>query len=84
MRKDSNGREVFPPADYIEGEMEARGWGIFALVRHSGISDLDWRIWFANNDPVTAVVAEGLSRAFGTGPEVWLNLQATWDDAREC
>ena len=71
--------EAFPPADFIQEEMKARGWTVKDLavqmawdfVGARNIAQGRWRI--------TRLSAAAVARAFGTSAEFWLNLQATYD-----
>ena len=74
--------EVFPPADFIREEMEARGWDVDTLAKCSWLRSEGLREILAGSRRVTPVYAFGLAQAFGTGKDLWLNLQATWDRRR--
>ncbi len=75
--------EYFHPGEYIAEELEARGWTRATLAATSG---LDRRIideLIAEKRSVTRLIAHCLGLAFGTGHQVWRNLQATWDSRLE-
>lgn len=73
--------------DFIDEELKARDWTRRDLAERM---DND-----ANRDELALQLldlrdpgvllgeesAEGIGRAFGTGPELWLNLDATWRNA---
>ncbi|MBK7877797.1 MAG: HigA family addiction module antidote protein [Planctomycetes bacterium] len=70
--------EVFPPGDFIREELEARGWSQVDLAEILGrpprlISEL-----IAGKRSVTPETAKGLSLAFGTSPELWMNLESSY------
>ena len=71
--------EYFHPGEYIQEELEARGWTRATLAVTSG---LDRRLideLIAQKRGVTLLTAHCLGQAFGTGCAVWRNLQTTWD-----
>lgn len=71
---------TFHPGEFVLEEMEARGWGIETLAEKSLLKrDLLEEV-LAGHRKVTPLVALGLSYAFGTGREIWLNLQRSWDE----
>jgi plasmid maintenance system antidote protein VapI len=79
--------EVFPVQVHISDEMKARGWNHRDLARESALPPLviahlmGWRMLGVDTE-----IAAGLARAFGTTPEFWRNLDATywrWFDAQE-
>ena len=71
---------VFPPGEYIREEMEVRGWKTTDLANAMGwdlnIGELMGVIM--GTRPVTPDTAAALARAFGTGDDVWLNLDRAW------
>lgn len=75
--------DYFHPGGYIAEELKERGWTRATLAVASG---LDRRIideLIAEKRSVTRLVAHCLDLAFGTGAQVWINLQATWDSREE-
>jgi hypothetical protein len=85
--------ETFHVIDFIREEMDERNWPIWTLARHMSADQSDealGRIKLALEllelrDPDMLIgeeVAAGLARAFGTGSEIWLNLDKTWRDAQ--
>jgi HTH-type transcriptional regulator/antitoxin HigA len=67
--------KVFPPGDFIKEELEARGWTQVDLA-----NILDRPVPTINEiangkKAITPETALGLAQAFGTSPEVWLNLE---------
>ena len=70
--------EVFPPGEYIKDELEARGWSQADLAEIMGrpprlVSEL-----ISAKRAVTPETARGLGDAFGTGAEVWMNLESAY------
>lgn len=79
--------EAFPPGEYIEDEMKARGWDEEAVaermggVRDYGMNLLCLQMLLAVRDTgliLDPETAAGLSRAFGVSAQYFLNLDATW------
>ena len=67
--------EVFAPGVFIAEELEACGWSQVELAEILGrparlISEL-----IAGKRAITPETAKGLGSAFGTGAEVWMNLE---------
>ncbi|MBX3177862.1 MAG: HigA family addiction module antidote protein [Candidatus Hydrogenedentes bacterium] len=66
--------EVFPPGEYIQDELEARGWLQTDLVDILGVDKKTVSDIIAGKRSITPDMAVLIGEAFGTGPEVWLNL----------
>jgi plasmid maintenance system antidote protein VapI len=67
--------ETFPVAEFIKEEMKARGWNETDLAIHGELTvSLVVDLLFGSVR-VTPTIARGLAKAFGTGPELWLNLE---------
>lgn len=71
--------EVFRPGVYIRDELEARGWSQLDLAEILGrpprlVSEL-----IGGTRAVSPETAKGLSAAFGTSAELWMNLQTAYD-----
>jgi HTH-type transcriptional regulator/antitoxin HigA len=67
--------EVFASGEFISEELEARGWTQVELAEVMGcpaqlISEL-----ISAKRAITPETAKGLGAAFGTGPELWMNLE---------
>jgi HTH-type transcriptional regulator / antitoxin HigA len=67
--------EVFAPGEFINEELEARGWTQIELAEVMSrparlISEL-----VSGKRAITPETAKGLGAAFGTGPEFWMNLE---------
>ena len=71
--------EVFPPGEFIQDELDARGW------TQTDLADILARNFRLVNEVVNAKrgitpeTAKGLAAAFGTTAQLWLNLQAAYD-----
>lgn len=74
--------EVFPPGDYIQEELDARGWNHGHLAVHIGISADDAAELIAGRAALTPEIAMLLGGLFGASPQMWLNLEATWQKRR--
>ena len=82
--------EVFPPGEFIEEEMRARGWtandvaermGDDGSLRQRSINLLLVHMLVEVRDTGMIVDEESaakLGRAFGTSPQFFLNLDAVW------
>lgn len=73
----------FHPAEFIKEELEERGWSKETLAQKAmlGISTVDELL--AGKRRVTPIVAYGLELAFGVNKQMWLNLQKSYDGAKE-
>lgn len=70
--------EVFPPGEFLREELEARGWSQQELA---DILDRSPRLVseiISGKRAVTPETAKGLSDAFGTSPEYWMNLESQY------
>lgn len=70
--------ELFPPGEYIKDELVARGWTQTDLARildrpFPAVNEI-----IAAKRRITRDTAIGLGEAFGTGPEIWLNLESAY------
>ncbi|MEX0727815.1 MAG: HigA family addiction module antitoxin [Planctomycetaceae bacterium] len=70
--------KLFPPGEFIREEIEARGWtqGDLAKIMDRPIQAVNEII--SGKRSITVETAQALGAAFGTGPEVWLNLESAW------
>ena len=70
--------EVFPPGEFIRDELEARDW------TQQDLADILGRPIQAVNEVISAKksitpeTAQGLGDAFGTGAQLWLNLESVY------
>lgn len=70
--------EIFPPGEFLREELEAREWSQQALADILErpprlISEL-----IAGKRAITAETAKGLSDAFNTSPDYWMNLESQY------
>ena len=72
----------FPPGQFIREELEARGWTQTDLARVIGRPVQLVNEIIRAKKRITAITAKELGAAFGTGPELWLNLENTWQLAQ--
>jgi len=70
--------EAFPPGDFIREELDARGWSQGDLARIIGRPLQMVNQIINGKKAITAQTAKELGAALGTGPEVWMNLEAQW------
>jgi HTH-type transcriptional regulator/antitoxin HigA len=70
--------EVFPPGDFIREEIEARGWTQSDLAEILGRPVQVVNAIINGKKPITPETAVALGAAFGTGPEIWLNMETSY------
>ncbi len=70
--------QVFPPGEFIKEEMEARGWTQDDLATVMGRPRKLVVELIAGDKLLTPETAWDLGAAFGTGPEVWMNLESAY------
>jgi addiction module HigA family antidote len=72
-------RERPDPGYYIRQHLEQRGWtpSDLAKAMHHPLREINEII--AGYRDITPEIATGLSRAFDTTPQFWLNQQMAWD-----
>ena len=73
----------FHPGEFIRDELEARGWSIETLAEESGLNRARLEPLIAEKRSLTLIDAHGLAIAFGTGRDVWVNLQKSFDQQSE-
>lgn len=78
MNKPFQPAEVFPPGDFIRDELEARGWSQGDLARILGRPVQTVNMIINGKKSITAETAKALGLAFGTGPELWMNLETAY------
>lgn len=76
--KDIRPAEVFPPGEFIREELEERGWTQADLAGIMGRTVAMVNEIITGRRGITQRTAEELGAAFGTGPELWINLQASY------
>lgn len=67
--------KVLPPGDFIREELEARGWSQSGFARIMGRPLQAVNEIINGRKRITAETAKELAAAFGTSPELWLNLE---------
>src|SRR5208282_4378151 len=67
--------EVFPPGEFIRDELEERGWTQSDLAKIIGRPLSAINLIISGKKSITPETAIGLAGAFGTSPEMWLNLE---------
>jgi HTH-type transcriptional regulator/antitoxin HigA len=70
--------EVFPPGEFIRDELDARGWTQQDLAQILNRPLVAVNQIITGKRSITPDTAKALGEAFGTGPEVWLNLDAAY------
>ena len=70
--------EVFPPGDFIREELAARGWSQSDLARVIGRPLQAVNQIINGRKRITVETSKELGLAFGTGPELWLNLENSY------
>lgn len=71
---------AFHPSEYLRDELEARAWTWREFVDMSGLDYITAHGLIGGAIAITPEYAAQIAAAFGTSPELWLNLQASWDD----
>ena len=70
------------PGRILRRELEARGWTSIDVYRNAGnLFALDIADVLGGFGSIDRNFAEGLARAFGTSPDLWLGLQQEYDEA---
>jgi HTH-type transcriptional regulator/antitoxin HigA len=67
--------EVFAPGEFIADELEARGWSQIELAEILGRPPKLVSQLVSGKCAITPETARGLGAAFGTGAELWMNLE---------
>lgn len=75
--------EPFPPGEYIQDEMAARGWTEDRMAESLGISRQHLSELYAGKVPLTQSLAKAIAQVFGTSALVWLNLQWSYERSLE-
>jgi HTH-type transcriptional regulator/antitoxin HigA len=70
--------EAFPPAEYIREEATERGWGPSDLADILGFTRTETSNILNGRTSISPKIAKALGEAFGTGAQVWLNLQSAY------
>ena len=75
MNKTFKAAQVFHPGEFVREELEARGWTQRDLARIIGRPLQAVNEVINGRKRITAETAKELALAFGTGPELWMNLE---------
>jgi len=70
--------EVFAPGEFIKDELAAREWKQEDLAAIMGRSPKVVSEIISGNTGITPETAEGLSAAFGTTAQLWMNLETAY------
>lgn len=70
--------EVFPPGDFLREELESRGKTQGDLARVLGRPLQTVNQIINGRKSITPQTALELAQVFGTSPELWLNLEASY------
>lgn len=75
--------EAFSPGEYIQDELEARGWMQSDLADILGRNPATISQIISGRQPINPTLAKQLGAAFGTSAQVWMNLQSAYELWRE-
>ena len=79
-RADNNrhSAEAFSPGDFIQEELEARGWKQedFAAILGKPLSTVNGII--NGKKAIVPETAKKIAAAFGNSPQFWMNLETAW------
>lgn len=70
--------EAFPPGEFIKDELEARGWEQRDLAEIMGRPERLVSELIGGKRALTPETAQQLGQAFGTGAQLWLNLESAY------
>jgi len=76
--KDRIPAEAFPPGDFLEEELEERGWSQKDLAAILGRPPRVVNEIIAGKRSITPETAAGLADALGTSAQFWLNLESSY------
>ncbi len=74
MDKGIRQHRAFGPGEHIREEIEARGWSEGEFADILGISEKHLSEILNDKTPMTIPLARLIGKAFGTTPQVWMNL----------
>ena len=75
----ANGMRAVHPGVILQEELKALGLSADMLSKALGIPADRVTMILDGRGDVSADTALGLARFFGTSPDLWLNLQKTWE-----
>lgn len=70
--------EVFPPGEFIEEELEARGWSQIDLTDITGLAPAAISQLITGKRPISPEIAKIFANVFGTSAQFWMNLETTY------
>lgn len=70
--------EGFAPGEYLQDEIDARGWSQLDLAAILGMTPVHVNDLIKGRRPFTPEIAKALGAAFGTTAQYWLNLQSAY------
>jgi HTH-type transcriptional regulator/antitoxin HigA len=70
--------EVFPPGEFIQEEIEARGWSLTDLAALMAYPTNLVCELISGEREITPETAEALGKAFHTGAQFWMNLERSY------
>jgi HTH-type transcriptional regulator/antitoxin HigA len=70
--------EAFPPGEFIKDELEARGWTQADLAEILGRNAASISQVISGKQVMNPRLAKGLGAAFGTSPQLWMNLESSY------
>jgi HTH-type transcriptional regulator/antitoxin HigA len=79
MSKAFKAAEIFPPGDFLREELKARGWTQSDLAKIIGRPLQVVNEIINGKKRITAETAKAIGLAFGTSPQLWLNLESAYD-----
>lgn len=74
-----NGMRAVHPGEILREELDTLGLSANALARALGVPVNRITLILNGQRGITADTALRLARYFGTTPQLWLNLQQTWE-----
>ncbi len=74
-----NGMRPVHPGEILREELKTLGLSANALSKELGVSANRIRMILNGQRSVSADTALRLARYFGTTPQLWMNLQKTWE-----
>ena len=78
MNEEAELVERFPPGDYMKDMLDDRGWTQVELAEILGRPVQLVNEIILGKRGITPETARGLGEAFGTGAQLWLNLDSAW------
>jgi HTH-type transcriptional regulator/antitoxin HigA len=79
MAKTFKAAESFHPGEYLGDELKERGWSQLKFAKIIGRPVQVVNEIINGKRGITAPTAKAIGLAFGTGAEVWMNLQVAYD-----